>query len=113
MIKENNNMTHEYPMFETPDIWVPFLEEMVDRMRDIDPNITFMQIKEKFGTLRVYFRCLPELEDKMREIEEEYYQKLQQICYKCGSAEEVQVGKNNRTFGYVVPRCKTHRNEDK
>lgn len=44
--------------FEVPDEWLPIIEEVFEKFNalpdDIRNNISVFQIKEKFGTLRIY-----------------------------------------------------------
>lgn len=47
--------SNEQPnMFSIPSLWVPVVKCLIEELIKVDPNIRFLQIKEKLGGLRVY-----------------------------------------------------------
>lgn len=84
--------------FETPEGWDCLINQL---LADIEPhkpkNFKFVQIKEKFGGLRVYTQNSSlEIEDIIQDYEHiSYY-----VCSKCGKPAQLQ------TTGYILPYCK-------
>lgn len=93
---------------ETPGAWDDLVIKMVSELQSKHPNIRFLQIKEKFGQLRVYVSSKndeAEIDyDSINEVISEYEKLSTQICQVCGSKEEV-----GRKPGYwVMYVCKEH-----
>ena len=41
-------------MFSIPSLWVPIVKSLMEELIKVDPDIRFLQIKEKLGGLMVY-----------------------------------------------------------
>jgi len=63
------------------DGWIPLVEELIQKLIDLGWNKKIAQIKEKFGTLRVY---LDDATEEMRELVYKYEAKSAEICELCG-----------------------------
>lgn len=91
--------------------WFPLLEETLDKIRaelQENPikNFRIIQVKEKFGGLRVNTNYSPEA---ICEIIDEAERKASKICDVCGKPGKIRVG------GWIVTRCDEHvrpRSED-
>jgi len=80
--------------------WTPLIEEVYDRKPD---TIDIVQVKEKFGGLRVYFEPW----------NEEYYNiimrvenKSYQLCEECGKPGEID---SDADFIWMRTLCPTHK----
>lgn len=69
--------------------WRPILERLHQRVLAVDPSYSVVQVKEKFGGLRVYLRYIPAMDenadrelirDAVWDAEEESYH----TCEDCG-----------------------------
>ena len=93
---------------EIPDGWrLAFCPTMWDELKAIleKANYTnefeFMQIKEKYGTLRLYYGGVPESIYKEVSAWEDKYDRLsEQTCMRCGAKAEVM------TLGWISYYCK-------
>lgn len=69
--------------------WDELIDKCVDRMLKADPTVTFLQIKEKFGGLRVYYshsgNAANLLDDYIADAEDE----ADRTCMTCGSTDMV------------------------
>jgi len=68
---------------ETPDGWIPIIKEMFEELKKLNPPKDFqiLQIKEKFGGLRVYTSSYT---DEIEKIIEEAEEKASKTCQSCG-----------------------------
>lgn len=99
-----SNLLEEIYEFEHHDGWYKLIDDLFEKLEAylIDyPNldkIKFVQIKEKFGILRLYAYGGDDISDKMiRETEE----KSRTICEMCGSS----FGRIRTTNGLWACRC--------
>lgn len=90
------------------DGWLPLIEEaciVLEKYRSTDLNVSFGQIKEKFGDLRIYLEGenwdLPEFRKLDNEIED-ILCRSRKICEACGSTENVE----QTTSGWIKTYCK-------
>lgn len=81
---QNNLMAFGY---ECGEGWYPLIEELFDKIQELVninseySDLEVVQVKEKFGTLRVYLNYYyPEIENLINEYEE----KSAHICEVCG-----------------------------
>ena len=84
--------------------WFPIIEmlcEALETYLKLHPNVPvleFTQIKEKFGTLRIYTSGGDEFTDNLIEMAQILSEK---ICEECGSVIDV-----SQTEGYILTLCK-------
>lgn len=65
--------------------WDKMIDEYVDMMRRVDPQVEFLQIKEKFGGLRIYFSAgNPDNADILNVIVEHAERESERTCEVCG-----------------------------
>lgn len=82
---------------DTDDGWFNLIWETCEKLEVIDPELEFVQIKEKLGGLRLYVNTTVEAAfDVIDEAEEQSYK----ICEECGSQENV-----TQTEGWIYTRC--------
>lgn len=93
-------------LYEVRKGWHPLIEEAKRIVRkwnikhQEEYRIKFLQIKEKYGGLRLYVTAAPkEILDKLDELEEKSYT----ICENCGSTKDVTTEETN---GWVWTLCK-------
>ncbi|MGQ0467085.1 MAG: hypothetical protein ACT4QG_17430 [Sporichthyaceae bacterium] len=93
--------------FECDRGWAPLIAELEAKLRDLSPDYTTSQVKEKFGGLRYYADAgdVDEATDKqfrglIREAEARSYG----VCERCGAP-----GRLSRrgTYGWVKTLCST------
>lgn len=92
---------------EMPDAWrFTFSEQMLKELKEILvkgnylDKYTILQIKEKYGKLRIYSNSIPK--DIMKEYcewEEKYTELSENTCYFCGDKAEAM------TVGWILPIC--------
>lgn len=81
------------------DGWYDLLDKLCKYINKNDNTIEIVQVKEKFGGLRVYVNhAKNETLDKLEEFERLSYK----ICEECGSTENVK----QTTFGWTQTLCK-------
>ena len=100
-------MTREdlHEMCECNKGWYPLLDPIYDFVSWYNSthleHIEFLQIKEKFGGLRVYTNfSVKELNELIEEAEDKSYC----TCELCGSTENVTT-KPNRPHGWILTLC--------
>ena len=87
-----------------PDGWYDILDKLLTDIgevvkKDAIEEFSIVQIKEKFGGLRVYCHASnEEIENLIREAERE----VSQVCCICGTIENLEEG----GWGYI--KCKVH-----
>lgn len=96
--------------FSHGDGWFNILWELFEGIEKLSNNlydVTFCQIKEKFGTLRIYTeRCHDKIYDKVHELIDEAEEKSGKTCEVCGE---------DGTFcndGWCSTLCETCRKKD-
>jgi hypothetical protein len=82
---------------ECEDGWEPLLRKAITKIVKIDPNAEATQIKEKYGSLRLYISTN---KDKAFDVAEEAEDKSCEICEICGKP-----GTINEN-GWLKSRCK-------
>ena len=104
MPKINN---YEWIEFSLPSGWHEIAHQMIKECESIDSTYTIIDLKEKFGSMRVYSYCKSWYDDKEMEdygftisnIEDKYEQLSSKTCCKCGKpATKV-------STGWVLPWC--------
>jgi hypothetical protein len=88
--------------FDNNEGWNPLLNILFSQLQfDIDnnkqPQIEFSQIKEKFGSLRIYTNGHNDYQDGMITLAERL---SETICMQCGSNKDVK-----QTNGWIVTLC--------
>ena len=93
--------------------WGPIVKEALDQLEILRANgvdIRVMQIKEKFGGLRIYTKgkdweaAIPIIEQAQNT--------AANTCCVCGSTEDVMRGYREKNSGWVLNLCKEHRYSD-
>jgi hypothetical protein len=100
----NKNYSKEEFLTLVPKGWKNIISKLVDEMFQLGWNGEFVQIKEKFGTLRFYLnKPVPisiEILIEQAEIETKKH------CRVCGSTQSVQGNYDSGFFAYL---CDKHR----
>jgi hypothetical protein len=94
---------------ETGDGWFDLIYKLSQDIVNISKNVTAEQVKEKFGSLRFYYRYTEnniERDNRINELIEEAEEKSFTTCESCGSTDEV-----TQTEGWIVTLCKTCKKE--
>ena len=102
--------------YECGDGWIPLIEEAKTiiakynqklKEEDLDTEpLEFIQIKEKWGGLRIYLNYyVPEIADQIHELES----KSLHICEHCGTIKNV---KSDWTHGWIMTLCDKCREEE-
>ena len=102
--------------YECGDGWIPLIEEAKTiiakynqklKEEDLDAEpLEFIQIKEKWGGLRIYLNYyVPEIADQIHELES----KSLNICEHCGTNKNV---KRDWTHGWIMTLCDKCREEE-
>ena len=108
LVQSRASLINKYPLFfryldfgiECYDGWLWLLDELIGKIVCIDPLASASQIKEKYGTLRVYMMSTT---DEIEDLIEEYEVLSETVCELCGSP-----GKINDD-GWISVRCDTCR----
>ena len=102
--------------YECGDGWIPLIEEaktiiakynqkLKEEYLDAEP-LEFIQIKEKWGGLRIYLNYyVKEIADQIHELES----KSLNICEHCGTIKNV---KSDWTHGWIMTLCDKCREEE-
>ena len=99
--------------YECGDGWLPLIEDAKTIIAKynlyhpiLEEKLEFVQIKEKWGELRLYLnQYIPEVEEKIHKLEE----KSLDICEQCGTDKNV---KTEWTHGWIMTLCDNCRNEE-
>lgn len=88
MTNELSNYEQKYPshFYETPRTWIPVIDEFFDECYSILSRlelpldtVQFLQIKEKFGRLRIYFAIDRLYDDDISGLEESNLKTLRDL----------------------------------
>jgi hypothetical protein len=89
--------------FEVDDGWMPILEELFEKIdkvtKENNLDITIVQVKEKFGSLRVYWHGSDTENDDISNLIWEAEKQSACTCEKCGKPGTMQ------TDGWMCVRC--------
>ena len=83
------------------DGWYDLVDAMCRELHAKSPKTRFLQIKEKFGKLRVYFRVS---DDNASTIKHTYEEKSATICETCGKPGKIEW----RDRQFVKAACRRH-----
>ena len=87
-----------------PKIWDELKEILIEG--NYLNDFRFMQIKEKYGTLRLYYNDYPiSLTDKLSDWEDKYYVLSEKYCFYCGNQVKYM------TPGYITYICEDCKNK--
>lgn len=84
--------------------WVSILKEVLEEFAEIqkrDESLRIVQVKEKFGGLRIYTISSEEVYDEVHVVIRNAEQKASKTCEDCGSIENVE----ERTSGWIRTLC--------
>lgn len=79
--------------------WYQILEDVCEKIKDTET--VFLQIKEKFGALNIYYTCPNDEDNLVGEVINEAYRKSLETCEICGER-----GKRNNDDGWLMSLCK-------
>lgn len=65
--------------------WYPLVVELDRDLAQLDPGYILLQVKEKWGVLRLYFESAPELTGAMQALVERATEASKGICELCGA----------------------------
>lgn len=51
--------------YRVPPQWLPVIEEMDEKLTELIPGVTYLQIKQKFDELRVYWNSPENISDEV------------------------------------------------
>lgn len=88
----------------TGDGWYAIIDQMCQKIQETGVDTEFTQIKEKFGTLRVY---TDHYNEEVEDILEWAYRASAQTCESCGEP-----GKPSKGGGWISIRCDTCRTKE-
>lgn len=84
--------------------WHPLLDQMHEELVLLDPNYQVVQVKEKFGGLRVYLSIDPDTWADVRKVVSKYEALSYETCEVCG-----QPGKSSDPRkGWIKTECPEH-----
>lgn len=88
------------------DGWKPVVIEAVQQIRQLNPDVELIQIKEKFGGLRLY--CSGDGNEQVREIIRDAERKCDTVCEDCGATDGVTTGVNPGRYWVrtLCPACR-------
>jgi hypothetical protein len=120
----------EFPEFkfragiDVPEKWEFYVRLMLKQFQRFHNSGTVKmevhQVKEKFGSLRVYYEIL-EVNPPNDWYTMDHYKGViagivnatdlivTSICTECGSTDDVQIGYRDENSGWMIPLCKNHR----
>lgn len=99
-----------YCSFEVPKGWYGLIDEFCNDVEfyadalHIKDKIEFVQIKEKYGELRIYYQMFiedAEVEDTIDMLIADYNERARYTCAECGEKAVV------RTVDYILPWCES------
>lgn len=99
---------------ECGDGWYELIKEMCAEIAAVYANLGVeigfvpVQVKEKFGALRVYGASTPEMQDELEAILDKYEEKSKTVCELCGES-----GIWRRDLSWKRTLCETHYYEAK
>lgn len=85
-----------------PTGWQPLLQNLLDKISELDVDIGVLQIKEKFGSLRFYFRGEGKDYDKVHDLVGQAEVTSSETCVVCGEPGTM------RHDGWISPYCDKH-----
>lgn len=92
---------HELNVHQLPGPgWIPIVEELHGKLVELDLDYVLDQVKEKFGTLRVYVITAPEVADQARDLVDAAQIRSATICEGCGAPGELR-----ETHDWVMTLC--------
>jgi hypothetical protein len=69
--------------------WKDIIERAKVQLYMVDPDIEFIQIKEKWGVLEIYFNSPADKVDECRKIINQFRKESLTTCQHCGTRENV------------------------
>lgn len=85
-IEKNERGIDDYPFIECPESWIPYISKFIDEVDNILSlynlpynTVDYLDVKEKFGQLRIYHCIQRLLEDDLTEEEDELYHTIEGI----------------------------------
>ena len=102
---EVNN--YEWLEFAIPEGWVELARKMIEECETINPTYTIEDMKEKFGSLRIFSYCQDWYDDdsdykgrsEIQAIEDKYEALSMRTCCRCGAPA------TKTSTGWILPWC--------
>lgn len=109
----------DYPLFKfraglfVPDTWENHVRSLLDNLTYLQSsgilNIEIHQVKEKFGSLRVYYEFLEDtpvaVQAFVRHLVDLCDSRCINTCVECGSNHDVKITTKNPKSGWISPFC--------
>lgn len=83
--------------------WLPLLERLHIALSDVDPDYQVIQLKEKFGQLRVYLGYQDGINEQLYNIVTDFEDESSTVCELCGAE-----GRLVNPRGWYFTRCEAH-----
>lgn len=80
--------------------WKPLVRDLLAKLLELDPTIQILQVKEKFGGLRVYYVSNRDTYDAADELVAEAEALAARTCENCGKP-----GHTRTDRAYVITLC--------
>ena len=98
-----NTYESRYPhlAYECGGGWDELIDKCVDKMLKADPTVNFLQIKEKFGGLRIYYSHSGNVESLLDDYVADAEDEAEKTCMLCGSTTNVR----RTAEGWIRTEC--------
>ena len=110
MVEKYADQISIWPGYSCGEGWHDIINDAIDEMFAIDPDLSLDQVKEKFGGLRIYYTPSVDWDSEqaatLREIVRRAESKANDTCENCGSAENVDFANSS----WIRRLCETCRN---
>lgn len=104
-----NRAVSKYDCFECGPGWHPLIKDALTKLEALDiPNLAVLQVKEKFGGLRIY---LSSDNDETEAIIRAAEQEASETCEGCGSKENVEL-RGGGWLRTLCVQCEENRRKD-
>lgn len=100
--QEPRELTFDEVMRMVPNGWESILRDGFEKMFNLGWDGNISQIKEKFGTLRLYTECPAQIDDAIEDVIAEMEQKTSKVCNQCGEPA------TTTTKGWFTYVCDNH-----
>lgn len=95
-------------VFSVPDGWIKIINDLNDKLKELDPTYTIRQIKEKFATLRFYATFAQDKAEACEKLVASAEAESAKTCQVCGDA-GVQ---SNPRGSWLMTLCPEHAKQE-